>query len=234
MVLSDNEVAEFVVLNTPILCLDTCSILDLIRAATNEKFNATDSIASLFLLEKMEGGKSLKALLAEQVHIELGENIANVQKEAENALDKWRQRLDKVNSIMQTFGADSIAELSHWDNHVARAAQIANRMASATVRAQAPSDMPQRVFSRVNRVITPAKKGKDSHKDCIVIETYLASITTLRNAGLTAKVVFVSSNTKDYVGESGSKLKADLATEFTALSMEYAANMSAAKFLLGL
>jgi prepilin-type processing-associated H-X9-DG protein len=234
MALSDNEVAEIVELDAPVLCLDTCSILDLIRAATNENANPIEFVASLALLEKMEGGRSLKALLAQQVYEELGDNLLNVQKEAETALDKWKLRLDKMDSIMETFGATAKANIAHWDGHVGRATLLANRMASATIRTQAPSDVAQKVFNRVGRAITPAKKGKESMKDCIVIETYLASIANLRNKGLTAKVVFVSSNIRDYAGESGVKLKPDLAAEFAALSMEYAPNMGAAKFMLGL
>lgn len=71
-------------------------------------------------------------------------------------------------------------------------------------------------------------------KDCVVIESYLDVTRTLRGAGLTTKIVFLSSNTSDYVGNSGSMLKPDLGTEFSSLNMEYAPNMGAAKFQLGL
>ncbi|AQR69837.1 hypothetical protein BZG29_17035 [Janthinobacterium sp. LM6] len=234
MELSDNEVTDLVTLNAPILCLDTCSILDLIRAATNENANPIEFVASLTLLKKMESGYDLRALLAQQVYDELEDNLPNVQKEAETALDKWKLRLDKMDTIMETFGATAKADIAHWDGHVGRAALLANRMASATVRAPAPTDVAQKVFSRAGRAITPARRGKESMKDCIVIETYLASIANLRNQGLTAKVVFVSSNIRDYAGENGVKLKPDLAAEFAALSMEYAPNMGAAKFMLGI
>ena len=46
-------------------------------------------------------------------------------------------------------------------------------------------------------------------KDCVVIESYLDIVSSLRTAGLTSKIVFVSSNTRDYAGETGRALKAD-------------------------
>lgn len=70
-------------------------------------------------------------------------------------------------------------------------------------------------------------------KDCVVIETYLEAIRDLREGGLTAPVVFVSSNTKDYAEAPGSRLRAELATEFAPLSIEYASTWDLAKHLLG-
>ena len=71
-------------------------------------------------------------------------------------------------------------------------------------------------------------------KDCVVIETYLEIARGLRAGGLAAKIVFVSSNTRDYAGETGSTLRPDLAREFATLNMEYAPNLAAARNFLGL
>ena len=71
-------------------------------------------------------------------------------------------------------------------------------------------------------------------KDCVVIETYMDVIAKIRDAGLTSKVVFASSNTKDYMGETGRILNPDLAAEFAKLSIEYAPNLAAARHFLGL
>ncbi|KVD94543.1 hypothetical protein WI90_07765 [Burkholderia ubonensis] len=82
---------------------------------------------------------------------------------------------------------------------------------------------------------TPAQKGKDSMKDCVVIETYLDAVKALRNSGLSSRIVFLSSNIKDYTGkESGGLLNADLGKEFANLNIDYARNASQAKYLLGL
>jgi hypothetical protein len=80
----------------------------------------------------------------------------------------------------------------------------------------------------------PLQSGKQSMKECVVIETYLDAVVELRKAGLKSPLVFVFSNIKDYAGETGTVLRPDLAAEFAALDMEYAPNLSAAKHYLGL
>jgi hypothetical protein len=95
-------------------------------------------------------------------------------------------------------------------------------------------EIASRALLRLNQARTPARKGRDSMKDCVVIETYLDAVGELRAAGLESKIVFVSPNTKDYAGEPGRALKPDLAQEFATLGMEYAPNLAAAKHLLGM
>ncbi len=90
-----------------------------------------------------------------------------------------------------------------------------------------------RAIARVNRAVTPAKKGKDSVKDCVVIETYLEEVIALCSAGSTVRMVFASSNVNDYC-DAARVLKPDIAQEFAALNLEYAPSLGAAKHLLGL
>ncbi len=48
----------------------------------------------------------------------------------------------------------------------------------------------------MNGNIAPARRGKDSSKDCIVFETYLSCAGMLRTEGLAAPIVFLSSDTE--------------------------------------
>ena len=115
-----------------------------------------------------------------------------------------------------------------------------SRCASLIVCRNAATPMPaaahiaSRAFLRLNQARAPARKGKDSMKDCVVIETYLDVAARLRAAGLKSKIVFASSNTKDYTGDTRRALRPDLAEEFALLEMEYAPNLAAARHLLGL
>ncbi len=82
----------------------------------------------------------------------------------------------------------------------------------------------------------PARKGKDSLQDCVVLETYLETVGELRSRGLTAEVVFLSSNTSDY-SESPTRrelLHPGLVPEFAALNVQYATGHGMAKALLRL
>ena len=55
----------------------------------------------------------------------------------------------------------------------------------------------------------------------------------MRGAGVTPPIVFLSSNTNEYLTES-KVLKPDIAAEFGTINLGYAPNMSAAKYALGL
>lgn len=79
----------------------------------------------------------------------------------------------------------------------------------------------------------PARRGKDSTKDCLVYETYLEAAGDSRTSGVTTPIVFLSSNTQEYFTE-GSILKPDIVEDFDNLSLSYAPNMSAAKQTLRL
>ncbi|MDR5776572.1 MULTISPECIES: hypothetical protein [unclassified Caballeronia] len=90
-------------------------------------------------------------------------------------------------------------------------------------------------YKRMIHARTPAQQGKDSTKDCMVTETYLAAAKELRDAGMTSRIVFLSSNINDYTGkQSKGKLNEDIAMEFASLDIEYAKTPSHARHLLGL
>ena len=71
-------------------------------------------------------------------------------------------------------------------------------------------------------------------KDCVILETYLEHIRSLRDKGRTATAVFVSSNTSDYAADDKTTIKDDIKDELESLGLEYASNMGAARGLLKL
>ena len=64
------------------------------------------------------------------------------------------------------------------------------------------------------------------------MEAYLEAAQQLRTAGLSAPIVFASSNTKEYYAPSTTHLPADFAADLGMVSMSYAPNFGAAKFKL--
>ncbi len=202
------------------------------RDPTRETIRDHEQRAALDLLAAMETKTQLVGLVADQVRLEFTAHVEAVADEATQALDKLRGQLARLDDVAAVFGAGGRINLQHLDGHVARSRAVVDRwMVAATTAPQAP-EIAARALFRVNQVRTPAKRGKDSVKDCVVIETYLDIVSALRTAGLTSKAVFVSSNTKDY--ETGRSLNSDLAAEFAGIGMEYAPNAAAAKYSLGL
>lgn len=228
------DIARIVASGAPVLCLDTCTMLDLMRDPTRETVRAHERQAALDLLVAVEGRNGLVALLANQVWHEFGEHVQAVQDEAAHAIAKLKAQLGRIDAVAVVYGSIGAANVAHLDDHVTRARAIVDRWIKAATPARQGPDIPSLALARLNKAQTPARKGKDSMKDCVVIETYLDVVHALRAAGHTRPIVFASSNVKDYASDIGSALKADLAAEFSAIKMEYAPNLAAAKHQLGI
>lgn len=220
-----------VVRSVPVLCIDTCSVLDIMRDPTRDETKPHERKAAIDLLDRLETG-DLVCLIAEQVELEFKEHDLPVQEEATKAIQKLQERVDRANQVHGAFLSPISISLTHLDAMVASARQIVQRWLNASVSAPGSTDALRCAMDRVNRNISPARKGKDSVKDCLVLETYLEAMTSLRTAGLPATAVFLSSNSKEYLGET-MVLKNDLQLDFFRTNMVYAANMAQAKVTLG-
>lgn len=171
--------------------------------------------------------------MAEQVAIEFSDHDQPVQDEAERNLKKVREQIERINRLSAVFGAPGNVNLAHLDDHVGRARAVVGRWLASLDTVTPGPLAPAKAFVRVNAGVAPAKRGKESSKDCLVYETYLEAVSALRAAGVKAPIVFLSSNTNEYLIE-GKVLKPEIAAEFSAISLGYAPNMGAAKYSLGL
>ena len=220
--------------NVPILCLDTCAILDILRNPTRRDVHIHEQDASLSLLQAAESSSNLEALIADQVIKEFRDNVQKVEEEAEDGLSNLRDQIDKLDKLTTLHGSPGQVNPNHWKDYVVRCRNVAERWLKASTPVPQSDQIVVNAFQRVSQARSPAQKGKDSMKDCVILETYLEYIRRLRNDGLTAVAVFVSSNTKDYAETNGAVVRKDLENEFKSLGLEYAPNMAAAKYLLGL
>jgi hypothetical protein len=225
------DVQAIVAADLPVLCIDTCSILDIMRDPTREAAKPHDRQAAIDLVAVAEAGK-LACLMAEQVAIEFADHDLPIQEEAMRNLDRLRDQIERVNKVSAVYGAPGIVNLTHLDDHVLRAREVVGRWLAQFQKITPDPSVSAKAFARMNACVAPAEKGKESSKDCLVYETYLETMRSLRRAGLMRPLVFLSSNTRDYLTE-GRKLKSEIAAEFAALDVTYASNMSAAKYALG-
>lgn len=216
----------------PVLCIDTCSILDIMRDPTRETAKPHDREAALQLIASAEAG-NLACLMAEQVAIEFAHYDQPVQDEADRNLKNVRSQVERINQISAVYGGPRTVNLTHLDDYVARARKVVGRWLTRLDKVTPGASVPAKAFARLNAGLAPARRGKDSSKDCLVYETYIEAMRMLRDAGVVRPIVFLSSNTSEYLTESKA-LKPPIAAEFGELSVDYAPNMSAAKRALGL
>jgi len=203
-------------------------LLDLMRDPTRDTILERDRCVAKELLVALESGNILTALIAPQVSLELGEHANGVQKECHKAITKLKLRLARIDAVASVYGSVGSADLSHLDDHAIKAREIVDRWIRSAQIVQQPVDVPFKALNRVNMARTPASKGKDSMKDCVVIETYLDAARSARQAENTRPIVFLSSNVRDYTEGTRSRVRDDLAEEFARIGIEYAPSFGAA------
>lgn len=213
-----------------VLFLDTCILLDIIRDVTRDGVTKANTIACLDLLSKAENNDEIFVLVAPQVHSELIENEANVKKESTDSLEKFIEKIIKVDDILSEYGSPDKVYITHLNNYISHAMNILNRWKKVAYLIPQNDDVVNRAFSRATLPRAPARKGKDSIKDCVVTETYLDYAEALRGLGLTSNIIFVSSNTKDYCDNRS--LCNDLVSDFGRFNIIYSPNLGAARYNL--
>src|SRR5260370_34701981 len=98
------DIARIVALGRPVLCLDTCTVLDLMRDPTRDSsIRAHEAQAALDLLTAAEDGRDLVALLADQVALELGDRAQGVQDEAAQAIAKLKAQLSRIDEMAAVY-----------------------------------------------------------------------------------------------------------------------------------
>ena len=219
-------------MDIPVLCLDTCIILDMLRDPTRPDLRVHDHEASLALLNAAESGPGVETLVAQQVGREFRDNADRVEDEARNRIAKRRADIDSLNRLVS--GPPGRVDLTHWSGHEARCRRLANRWLKVGTEMPDSKDIVSRAFLRLNEARAPAGKGKDAMKDCVVLETYIDAVRTLRNAGRESPAVFVSSNIRDFAATDRTTIREDIRKEFEAIDLQYAPNMGAARGFLGL
>jgi len=159
MVVPASELARIVQANAPVLCLDTCSVLDVLRDPYRETSQPHDAVAAMELLQAIESGSRLVGLLADQVHQELTTHLPEIEEEARRGLQKLRSHVSRVDGLVSAFGAPVRTNLSRWDQHVANATSAVQRWIGASTAAPQSALIPNLAYARVMQVRAPARKG---------------------------------------------------------------------------
>jgi hypothetical protein len=219
----------------PLLCLDTCAVLDLMRDPTRTGTQVNNGACAKFLLERVDGG-ALVVVVAEQVATEFACHVQQVHDETQAAMKRLAGQIGQVDALVAVHALAPSAPLdtAHWSCHGAQTRQHAERWLAVALRLQHSDALAASAFRRVNQARAPARPGKDSSKDCLIVETYVDAVTRLRQAGFTAPAVFVSSNTKDFTDNNAAVLRPELAADFATAGLIYAPNFGAVRHHLGL
>jgi hypothetical protein len=233
MALAAADLVRVRLLGAPVLFVDTCMLLDLVRDISRDDVQPHNISQAMRLLEMAEKN-DLVVVMAAQVQLELADNQQAVLDAARSGLQKFLDRVHRVDDVARAFGITGSTATAHLVDHVARAEAVLQRWATAATLAPAGADTDGRAMRRVTQARAPARKGKESAKDCLVVESYLEVAEQLRAGGFIGRIVFASSNTQEYVDVNTRALHRDLQADFGVHVVDYAPNFPAAKHSLGL
>lgn len=220
----------------PLLILDTCALLDLIRIPIRSKSpeSATRELESAraVLGNCQESPSNSWVIIPPLVTQEWHNNF-------ENTIGEVRQhwaRLDRDIRVahMTAKAVDlSLPGLFEYSlqNIETTLANLSGEFFRHGLSIEDDSDCQHRAYLRTISNLAPARKG-GGLKDCSIIEHSIELCARLRDAGFPPKCVFLTSNTKDFC-ESVTTPKEPLGEDLAAVSLVLTTNWQWANFELG-
>lgn len=221
-----DAVAQLLGAGLPALFADTCSLVDVIRSPLRptELKGCVEAATELLGLATVDPPRC--TLVA--ASFVPGEWQAHAGPEADNlrsyiaGVDEAAGRLHGfcgLVGIAPPFPSSDYGSLPLAD----RLHDLSRRLLDCALRLDADHDCIIRAHGRAATYTPPSRKGGEV-KDSTIIEECLEVGRRLRAAGFASKLVFCTSNKRDYC-EAGSRLHPSLATEFGAAGLGFATSL---------
>ena len=228
----DGLAAKLSEANLPILLLDTCAILDVVRTPVRNQLctHDIDAIHTL-IFQAMRKPPEVSFVISQQVVLEFQEHIDRVETETRDLLRKAGEEfaaiLERIQALSPCSSIPAPVDLlslgfpnqgRNLAEQIVRASSVLTDDPNAVLRA----------WNRVRLAKPPATRSKQSIKDCVITENCLSLASSLRTFGFSRNMVFTTSNLRDYE-QSHTSLHPELRLDFDSVSLEYAPNWSAAR-----
>lgn len=230
-----NAVNSITTSTAPVLFLDTCAILDVIRTPKQESIqNAVISVTNEIFIKASREPKQVWIVATTMVINEFNEKLETVEDELVQHVKKVDRELEKLRITANSlFSSSQIEPLKFQNLKIPDALRkIADNLLETSIIIARENDCKLRAGDRVIDGKRPSQKGKEEYKDCEIIEHYLEVSRQLRNRGFKEKCVFVSSNKKDFCEKNTTNIHPDLDTDFQEVGLEYVADIAWANYLI--
>lgn len=218
----NNTVAEiaqiFLADRRPILMVDTCSLLDIIRSPMRNSVH-THVEAAKQLVEDLNNQR-IWLVLTSTVFDEYTRNSAVVKTEIERHIRRIEVDGKSINGALTlmdlpmpidplVFGhAALIFELE----------RLVDDLLALGYHIDRDNNVTEKAVQREGGKIAPSQKS-GQFRDCLILEHFLALATQLRGQGYLEKMTFITNNSNDY-GPAPIALS-PIDTEFAALNIAY-------------
>ncbi|MCG7549200.1 PIN domain-containing protein [Pseudoalteromonas sp. Of7M-16] len=206
----------------PVIMLDTCVILDVIRTCIREDLNH----CTVGSVRKLLTNNSTNLVIHEIVEEEFDRNLTKVFFEAQKRLegaDKLLKHFKNCLDQAPELGSLSlIKKPSEFRLHSSLEAHARDLVNQALV-LEADSTCNNQAMTRVLQSVPPATRGKNEPADCAIYMHYLALANKLRRHNFDEPIVFISSNKADF-GEPRSP-RQPIGKELSELNVHFVNNL---------
>ena len=207
----------------PIICLDTCDLLDVIRSLAEPKLNQSE-VVSQFLIGKEDQTQTVITYLLQHEWVQ---NVEQVRRQAEDHLREIDERLlrirDVANHVKIEIPPPSVVYQNL--NSAQSLVDFSEILMDRSLMLEKDQACTDRALARVMDRRRPSHRG--AIKDSIHLEHYLEFSRQLNEAGHMNPRFFVSSNKADF-WEGPPQLHRDLRGEFDAVGLQFAPKLEVA------
>ncbi len=215
--------SQLIVSDLPVIFLDTCILLDVIRAIKRRYANCVAKASELHTAVTAAPAQC-SLVVSHLVRHEWAVNEPGLLMEAGRHLAEIEDQSGHFHDACAVLGiAPGFARANYAGHKMAeKLRDLSQQLLNSGIEVEADNECSGRAINRVIHNIPPSTKGGEV-KDCTILEEYLAVCRTLEVAGFAKKRVFCTSNTSDCCEPRG--LHAELAQDFAAVGLRFTTNL---------
>jgi hypothetical protein len=213
----------------PVVFLDTCALLDVVRAPSRGAASTVEAATEL-----LTGGTKKPPT----VYLAIGcPTPTEWNDHVEEAVADATAAVSCVDAVAQAWGFLGVAGLPVLPMHALplpdRLKALSQDLLDAAILLDKDTDALSRAIDRVIHSQLPARKGGKGAKDSVILEHAIGLTDALRNAGFVPICIFVSSNTHDFAASGTTTLHPLLQPDFDPpTDLQYAVSLSRAVTIL--
>ena len=214
----------------PVLLVDTCAILDIIRSPYQEKYLDCLESAIAVIRASTPEQEVCTLVIGSIVSKEFSENIEIVENELDKSLSDLQEKAKLFYRACDLVGLErNFSYIYNSSRVLAVLRQMAESLIKQAHVIEAENKYQLLATKRVVEKKPPAQKG--TLKDSIITEEYLEIARQLSSRNFRYPIVFISSNVSDFCLER-KLLHPDLDSEFSSVNLNYCRDWKHAASLL--
>jgi hypothetical protein len=209
----------------PVVFLDTCVLLDVVRAPRRNAAGNVEAATEL-LRGATRNPPTVYLVIACPTPTEWRNHIDEVVQECENAVNS----VDAVSASCTFVGLSALGPLpADLPTLPDRLKVLSRSLLDASILLDKDSDALNRAIDRIINAVKPARRGGQGAKDAVILEHAVSLVDALLVGGFAGSRAFVSSNTDDFATPKTTAIHPDIRPAFgPPRDIHYFVSLSAA------